>query len=245
MSRKRLNSNSIECMQQSQIRNRKSISVSSKGCSKVFICCVLSRALEYVIRQTELGSGSGSIVSFPFEPELVTQWLLLAHSDCSAIDNHNNHNVNNGYGNNSNNRNSSNTTTPAATPTPTVPVTYAMMLQILNDCMQGKMFEADPNDNSNSNSNYNTNISHNTTSSGNNSSISTRSSKVDEEYSHINPMDGTDGTDGMEGTEWNLPSTISSVPLPVPLPLPLPGWTVFDTHNASSYWTEPKQFFTW
>eukprot|EP01041_Mallomonas_annulata_P000105 gene106-148_t len=51
--------------------------VSSRGCSKAFILCVLHRALEYV---KFLSFGA----TYPFPQNIVHEWLILANRDCRA-----------------------------------------------------------------------------------------------------------------------------------------------------------------
>ncbi len=52
--------------------------VTSRGCSRAFIVCVLWHAWEYVrsLRHHD------SPVCFPFPEEVVQEWLLLAQQDC-------------------------------------------------------------------------------------------------------------------------------------------------------------------
>ena len=54
---------------------RPAVAVSSRGCSKTFIVCFLSRILEYC-RSLE------GAPEFPFARELVARWLETAREDC-------------------------------------------------------------------------------------------------------------------------------------------------------------------
>ena len=54
-----------------------SITVTTLGCSRAFITCVLSHALQHVKRTRPQGS-----VSFPFHASDITRWLQLAAEDC-------------------------------------------------------------------------------------------------------------------------------------------------------------------
>ena len=52
--------------------------VSSRGCSRAYILCVLQRALQYV-RQRRM---SGHAVSSPFSAAEIEKWLIQARTDC-------------------------------------------------------------------------------------------------------------------------------------------------------------------
>jgi hypothetical protein len=53
--------------------------VSSKGCSRAYILCVLNRALEYV----QMLRVYSQPAAFPFAKDVIENWLLLATGDCS------------------------------------------------------------------------------------------------------------------------------------------------------------------
>jgi hypothetical protein len=57
--------------------------VTSRGCSRAFILCVLWRGWEYV-RSLKLENES---VSFPFPESVITSWLELAKEDCLKAEN--------------------------------------------------------------------------------------------------------------------------------------------------------------
>lgn len=52
--------------------------VSSRGCSRAYILCVLFRALSHVRRRRSVGQP----VSFPFSTSDVDKWLVDAQNDC-------------------------------------------------------------------------------------------------------------------------------------------------------------------
>ena len=56
--------------------------ITSKGCSRGFILCVLYRALDYVRQRQMLGH----TVQFPFCNEEISRWLLVSSSCHRAID---------------------------------------------------------------------------------------------------------------------------------------------------------------
>jgi hypothetical protein len=58
-------------------RGRGSATVTSLGCSRGFITCVLARALEHV-----KALGPGASISFPFANADITAWMQLAAEDC-------------------------------------------------------------------------------------------------------------------------------------------------------------------
>ena len=53
--------------------------VTSKGCSRLYIISVLYRALTYV-RNKQIQNCS---VAFPFDHDVISEWLMLAQDDCS------------------------------------------------------------------------------------------------------------------------------------------------------------------
>jgi hypothetical protein len=56
--------------------------VSSRGCSRAYIICVLFRALQYV----RLRRLAGQPVSFPFISSEIEKWIVDARGDIADID---------------------------------------------------------------------------------------------------------------------------------------------------------------
>lgn len=55
--------------------------VTSRGCSRAIVLCVLHRCLEFVQEQFELGE----TVQFPFSKEVVQLWIDAAREDCQEV----------------------------------------------------------------------------------------------------------------------------------------------------------------
>ncbi len=53
--------------------------VTSRGCSRAYVVCVLWRSLEYVRKLY----ASGNQITFPFPDQDVEEWLLIARVDCN------------------------------------------------------------------------------------------------------------------------------------------------------------------
>lgn len=179
MSRKR-NLSAAEYLQHGKRQNLNKTSIGSKGCSKLFICCVLARALEYVIKQSELGN----ISSFPFAPEVVCQWLQLAHSDCNLV---------------ALNERQSKELFPNGNETQALTMDYCKFIQIFAHLIQGTIFHT-----------------------------ANHANSIDNNLGNIHVCPENDVQEERE------------IDMKV-----LPGWTVFSTNDTTTYWTDPKQFFTW
>lgn len=55
-----------------------SLQVTSRGCSRAYIVCVLWRAWEHV----RLLKSQDASISFPFNESVVKDWLIAARDDC-------------------------------------------------------------------------------------------------------------------------------------------------------------------
>jgi hypothetical protein len=56
--------------------------VTSRGCSRSYIVCVLWHAWEYV----RLVKSSGGSVTFPFQGQIVEEWLVTSKEDCAKAE---------------------------------------------------------------------------------------------------------------------------------------------------------------
>lgn len=56
--------------------------VSSRGCSRAYILCVLFRALKYV----RIRKMASQPVTFPFNSDEIEKWLVDSKEDCSHLE---------------------------------------------------------------------------------------------------------------------------------------------------------------